>query len=310
MLILLICFFISIFNMKNTIIGLFAFLIIIWSLFIIYQRLSHTYIKAEFKHIDPIPSKMNVYYKGYKLGSTSKLKISNDFKKTYLYITLNQRGLHLPKNISVEIKDYDRETKYVEIIYPRSPQLRYIKTGDVIHGKLAYSPNELSQINQVHINNLSEKGEDLLSSAKNTSDSLTKMVNLLTEVLNENRLNIYQITTNLKDTTYTLSLTSSNLESLTSRMDKELTSEMLRNSSSNIETITDNLAKSSANLYQISGSFINSSSALDNLISKTDSLVESAKTVLCKLYIIIEAITQTLGKRFGGARMLFKQPLK
>lgn len=54
--------------------------------------------------MDPMPSRMGVYYKGYKLGTTSKLKISKDFKTTYLYITLNQRGLQLPKISPQELK--------------------------------------------------------------------------------------------------------------------------------------------------------------------------------------------------------------
>ncbi len=296
--------------MKNTIIALSIFLIVIWGLFFIFEQLNHTYIKAEFKHIDPLPSKMDVFYKGYKLGSTSKLKISNDFKTTYLYITLNQRGLHLPRNISVEIKDYDKETKYVDIIYPRSPQLKYIKTGDVIKGKTTYSLNGISELNQAHLDNLSEKGEDLLSSAKKTTDSLTKMINLINDILDENRLNIYQITTNLKDSTFTLSRTSNNLENLTTKIDQGLTEEFIHNSSNNVEKLTDNLAKSSDNLYQISGSLVKTTSNIDNVVSNADSLIEIAKMALCNINTIIEAFKVTLSKRFGGARILFKQPIK
>ena len=53
----------------------------------IFQLLNHTYIKAEFKNADPMPSRMDVFYKGYKLGTTRKIRISDDKKTTYLYIT-------------------------------------------------------------------------------------------------------------------------------------------------------------------------------------------------------------------------------
>lgn len=145
---------------------LFWLLIFILVLIVIANYLNHTYIKAEFNKMDPIPSKMGVYYKGYKLGSTSRLRISKDFKKTYLYITLNQRGLHLPKNIRVKIKKYDNETKYVDIIYPKRPMIRYIRTGDTIKGDTGFIFSGISDINQAHIDDLSEKGGDLLSSAK------------------------------------------------------------------------------------------------------------------------------------------------
>ena len=75
-------------------------LLVIGAISFLFDYLNHTYIKAEFNKMDPMPSKMGVYYKGYKLGSTTKLKISKEFRTTYLNIKLNQRALQLPKNIS------------------------------------------------------------------------------------------------------------------------------------------------------------------------------------------------------------------
>ena len=43
--------------------------------FALTNFLTHTYIKAEFNKMDPLPEKMGVYYKGYKLGTTKKVKI-------------------------------------------------------------------------------------------------------------------------------------------------------------------------------------------------------------------------------------------
>jgi len=272
--------------------------------------LNHTYIKAEFKEIDPIPARMDVFYKGYKLGSTRKLKISNDFKTTYLYITLNQRGLQLPRNISVEIKNYDKDTKYVDIIYPNAPQLKYIKTGDVIKGTTTFTFSGISDLNQAHLDNLSEKGENLLSSAKNTTDSLTEMFSLITDILNENRENIFQITTNLKDSTNSLNRTSTNLERLTTKVDSEITSELIRNSGRNVEKLTGNFAKSSDNFYLMSGSLEKTSANTGDLIKNTNSLIDIAKMALCNINDIIEAFKETLSKRLGGARILFKQPVK
>ncbi len=296
--------------MKNTIISLVVFSLIMYGLFAVYQVLNHTYIKAEFKHIDPLPSRMDVFYKGYKLGRTRKLKISNDFQTTYLYITLNQRGLHLPKNISVEIKNYDKDTKYVDIIYPAAPQLKFIKTGDVIKGKSSFTFSGISDLNQAHLDDLSEKGENLLSSAKNTTESLTEMFNLITDILNENRLNIYQITSNLRDSTNSLRLSTENLQDLSGKINNGITEKSIRNSTGNIELLTGNFAKTSDKFYLMSGSLESASKTTGELIKNTNSLVDIAKMALCNINDIIEAFKETLRKRMGGARILFKQPVK
>ena len=79
--------------MSNLTTGKIVLLIvlILLSLSLTWSFFTHTYIRAEFNKMDPMPSRMGVYYKGYKLGTTSKLKISKDFKTTYLYITLNPK---------------------------------------------------------------------------------------------------------------------------------------------------------------------------------------------------------------------------
>ena len=155
------------FNIHKTIAILLPVLVMGLMLF---DYFTHTYIKATFDKTDPMPSKMGVYYKGYKLGKTSNLKVSKDFKRTYLYLVLNQRGLQLPKNIHVEVKNYDEDTKYVDIIYPTAPALEYIKSGDVIEGiSELQGIDGISKTNQAHFDNLSEKGENLLASAKETT---------------------------------------------------------------------------------------------------------------------------------------------
>ena len=72
--------------MSNLTTGKIVLLIvlILLSLSLTWSFFTHTYIRAEFNKMDPMPSRMGVYYKGYKLGTTSKLKISKDFKTTYL----------------------------------------------------------------------------------------------------------------------------------------------------------------------------------------------------------------------------------
>ncbi|MBQ7126443.1 hypothetical protein IJO12_05090 [bacterium] len=179
-----------------------------------------------------MPNRMGVYYKGYKLGTTRKIRISKDFKTTYLYITLNQRGLELPKNITVKVKQYDDDRKFVDIIYPSSPMLSYIKNGDTIKGEpTTFNFDNISETNQQHIDDLSRKGENFLSSATKTTDSLTEMFSVITDVIEENRENIFQSTTSLKNSMR-------NIEDLSQKLNDEITRDIIKKSAQNIELTT------------------------------------------------------------------------
>lgn len=289
---------------------LFWLLIFILVLIVIANYLNHTYIKAEFNKMDPIPSKMGVYYKGYKLGSTSRLRISKDFKKTYLYITLNQRGLHLPKNIRVKIKKYDNETKYVDIIYPKRPMIRYIRTGDTIKGDTGFIFSGISDINQAHIDDLSEKGGDLLSSAKKTTDSLTEMFDLVTDILGENRENILNSTTSLKNGMENLEQTTQNMKAMSNKVNDGITKQNIQNSTKNIEQMTSNFANSSKDFISITGNFNKTSSDFSVLVPKLSTLIDVVQMSICNVNDIILGLKKTLQQKWGGARIIFGKPIK
>lgn len=289
---------------------LFWLLIFILVLIVIANYLNHTYIKAEFNKMDPIPSKMGVYYKGYKLGSTSRLRISKDFKKTYLYITLNQRGLHLPKNIRVKIKKYDNETKYVDIIYPKRPMIRYIRTGGTIKGDTGFIFSGISDINQAHIDDLSEKGGDLLSSAKKTTDSLTEMFDLVTDILGENRENILNSTTSLKNGMKNLEQTTQNMKAMSNKINDGITKQNIQNSTKNIEQMTSNFANSSKDFISISGNFNKTSSDFSVLVPKLSTLIDVVQMSICNVNDIILGLKKTLQQKWGGARIIFGKPIK
>lgn len=248
--------------------------------------------------MDPMPTRMPVYYKGYKIGTSTKVRISKDFKTTYLYITLNQRGLHLPKNISVEIKDYNEDIKYVDIIYPPSPMIKFITTGDIIKGKSTLSLNGISDTNQAHLDHLAEKGETLLASATETMDTLTELISLITEILDENRANILSSTNNLNKSMTNLALTTSNLKDVSYKINTGITEEIIKNSSYNLEQTTYNLANSTKGVTTITDNF-------STLVPKLSVLIDAVQTVVCNINEIIVGIKKTLKKKLSGARLIF-----
>ena len=260
--------------------------------------------------MDPMPPRMGVYYKGYKLGTTQKVKISKDFKTTYLYIALNQRGLQLPKNITVRIKNYDEDTKYVDIVYPPAPMLKYIRTGDVIKGESGYTFSGISDINQAHLDDLSEKGSDLLSSATKTTDALTELFDLVTEILTENRENIHDSTTYLRNSMANLEVSTANLKDLSQKVNDEITRDTIRKSATNIEMTTSNFANSSKEFISISGNFNKTSSDFSVLVPKLSVLIDAVQLVVCNINDIVVGVKKTLQQRFGGARIFLGKPIK
>lgn len=276
----------------------------------IFQYFNHTYIKAEFEKTDPMPPKMPVYYKGYKIGTTRGLKISKDFSKTFLFITLNQRGLHFPKNISVQVKNYDDETKYVDIIYPNAPKIKYIKTGDIIKGESILGSDGISDTNQAHLDDLSAKGENLLTSAAKTTDTLTDLFELIFEILDENRENIHSSTTSLKRSMANLETTSENLKTLTLKINNQISDDTIKNTTSNIEVTTQNLAKSSKGFISVTDNFSKTSSDFNILVPKLSVLIDIAQMLTCNINDIVLGVKNTLKQKMGGARIIFGKTIK
>ena len=214
----------------------------------------------------------------------------------------------MPKNITVSIKQYDKDdenSKYVDINYPPSPMLSYIQNGDVIKGETPSGINldGISETNQQHLDNLSAKGESLLSSAKETTESLTGMFDLITNILEENRENIYISTSSLKNSM-------KNLEKLTSKINNEITNQTIRNSINNIELTTSNLANSSGEFVRISGNINKTSTSFTDLSPKINKVVDTIQIILCNVNEIVVGFKNTLKERFGGARIIFGRPIK
>lgn len=270
---------------------------------------THTYIKAEFQHLDPFPAKMPVYYKGYKLGTTSKNEISKDFTKTYLYIRLKQRGLHLPKNITAEIKKQSG-SYYVELACPENPSKKYIKSGDRIKG-ITYSEIDTSQkLNQAYLVNLAEKGDNLITSATKLTENADNLITLFSDVIEENRNNIKISTQNLKTTTQNLSIITTEVKDLAQKANSSINPQELKASSKNIKLITDDLTQITNNLIPITKNLTDTTSNLLLGLPKLDNLIDKITSVVININEILQGLKCTLKQRFSGFRIMFGKAIK
>lgn len=277
--------------------------------FWIYTYATHTYIRAEFQHLDPFPAKMPVYYKGYKLGTTSKNEISKDFTKTILYINLKQSGLHLPKNITAEIKNQGG-SYYVELVFPEFPTKKYIKSGDLIKGKTYSELEATTKLNQAYLVSLAQKGDSLITSATKLTDNANDLVSLVQEVINENREDLKTSTQNLKITTQNLSVITTDVKDLAQKANSSFNKKDIQKSTQNIKVITDDLTQITNNLIPITQNLKYTTSNILNGLPKIDILIDKVTNVVTNLNEILQGLKNTLKQKFSGFRIMFGRAIK
>jgi hypothetical protein len=188
--------------------------------------------------------------------------------------------------------------------------IKYVKTGDTIKGTYHLSQDGISATNQAHLDNLSAKGERLLSAATETAENLTDLFNLIFDMLDENRTNLHSSTTALNNSMQNLEATTQNLKELSNKINNELTQEIIKNSAQNIELTTKNIASSSKSLPSISDKFYKTGTDFSLLPSKLNTLVDTAQILMCNLNDITSGIKATLKQRFSGMRIFFGKTLK
>ena len=197
----------EIFKQKKflTVIGV-VFLLAV--LYIIVKMLTNIYITIQFDELAQFESNMPVYYKGFRVGRTRSIRPDKDFKHTLIKVVLDYKELKLPKNTTALVKKIDKGEKegrfdYIDLIYPDSPSIYYLKTGSYIKGRTSLDWSTLlsQQADKGNLDDISDGIGNLLDSLKDTSDSLNTIFQTLNEILAENRPNIMDATSNLSKTT-------------------------------------------------------------------------------------------------------------
>ena len=110
--------------------GIAGFIFVIHSFYNIH-------ITAVFEELEPFPRNLNVYYKGFKLGRSVRVRPSKDFTNTRVDMILNAKGISLPDNITAKVKRKDKKD-YIELEYPDAPSITDIKNHSVIQGKKSF----------------------------------------------------------------------------------------------------------------------------------------------------------------------------
>lgn len=269
----------------------------------VFKLFTYKYIAIEFQKLRPIHGKVDVFYKGLKVGYVRKMELCHECKSTMVKVILTYKGLMLPENTTAKMKKekkHNKEFDFIELDYPEKPSDKMIANGSVLQGKTTIDivsfmsnqdPDDLETIKA----NLTQSSEELMTVLSVLGDLFSSM----NDVVIENKKN-------LSDSSYNMSKTTGNLRQITSKFDNAIKQQELNESVSDIYSSASSVSEAAKSLQSITGNFNDTSSNLNSAtmpqvqstLYRTECLVANVNEITC-------GVKETLKKRFGGFRLFF-----
>lgn len=271
--------------MKKLLISLILIFFVISGYFL-YEHFSYTNILVKFDKLEPFEKQMNVYFKGFKVGKTTKIYPNNDYTNTFLKVKLKTKQARFPSNIKVNIKK-KKSGGYVDIIYPDEPNLAHLKNNDEIQGLITRDISSLME--SENIEDIVDNAGNLIENANIAVQSLNGIFVEIRGVISDNRNNINIIVRNLTKST-------ENLEKLTASLEKSFSGDEIETSMTNIKETTNNVKQITLQIDRTTLPIVNSS------LCETYSTLKNASE-------ITNGVKNTLKKRMGLSRLFFGRPI-
>jgi ABC-type transporter Mla subunit MlaD len=272
---------------------IFIFVIVILLINYLLYIICTTKVTICFEDFEPFKQHLKVYYNGFKLGHTTKIYPSNDFKATMVDTRLLMRKLELPANTYAVMRRRDKKD-YIELEYPAAPYIEKLKNKDVIKGHMGVNFENFLQ-EQAEGGGLDEIKNNVnttIVSAGQTFDALTQMLNVLTGILEDVRPSINDTVLNVNSASKSLAKVSVNLQKTVEKGYIDTTLLNLQETSGNLVLTTENF-----------GGFSDSLNKKSTIL--TNCLLKNLNIVVCNMNEIIIGVGNTLKKRFGGLRLFF-----
>ncbi|MBQ9244969.1 MCE family protein [bacterium] len=263
----------------------------------LYEKLAYLNIVVKFDDIEPLEKQMGVYYKGFKIGKTTKIYPDKDYTNTYLKLKIKPRNINLPSNITANIKRMPTK-EYVSIKYPDSPTLKRIKNNMKIKGTVSKDiKNVISDsIEAEDIDTIVNEATTLMDSATATVQNIGQTFSQINQMLNEINADVKRTASNLAKTTGSIANISDNLDNALDRNTTKNSFDNLNETTENIKNITNNLNEIT---YQIEEDTI---PMVNSVLCGTNATMENAEE-------ITSGIKHTLKKRMGLWRLMFGKPI-
>lgn len=250
-------------------------------------------ITVDFKELEPFKGSLPVFYKGFKLGHTSKVYPGPDYQSTRVDLKIRLKNLELPENTYAMIRRKDKKD-YIELFYPDSPYLASLRSNSLIEGQKGVNFETYLQ-EQAKNGGLDEIKENLngtIVAAGKTFNSLTEMIGTLTSILND-------IKPSLNEAADNLTVATKNLSDMSYEVKDSIRGDSISTTLYNLERTSKNLTLTTQNITGITGKVNNTSINLINCV------IRNINVIVSNINDIVIGIGNTLQKRGGGLRLIF-----
>ena len=294
---------------KKILIAFFA--IVLFVLFIFILRVwnaNYNYnmsIIARFSDLGPLYKSMPVYYKGYKVGKTRDIQPSKDYKYTLVYMILYPKHLTLPNNVTAKVQKLDSGGNYIDLIYPGTPSVEFLKTGDIIEGKTAVDIQSFmsAQADSGVLGAITGDLNKALVSLDEAAQSMDYFFEQLGLMVEENRPSVKSMTGDAAKSTQ-------NVREITQKINNSITEENASNVVKNVDRSSSNIEEATSNIKNVTENIDKATKDLDKTMKKIDCVAADIKSITAKLNEITRAFKCVLSKRFAGMRVMFGKPME
>lgn len=272
---------------------LFIFIVSVILLHYLLYLLGTIRITAQFEELEPFRYNLPVYYKGFRLGKTTKVYPSDNYLITNVDMRLKDKDLHLPANVSAILRRKDKK-EYIELVYPKSPYIEELKYNAKIKGNVGINFERFlqDQVNNGGLDEIKNNVNNTVKSAGETFEALTDLLVVFTEIMQDVRPTINSSVKNLETTTDNFAKISTSLKT---SVDKGY-----------IDSTLYNFQETSGNLVLTTKNFGGFSDALNKESSVlTNCLLKNLNIVVSNINQIVIGVGDTLKKNFGGLRLFF-----
>lgn len=265
----------------------------------IYKLYDHSryHIMVKFTESGPLFSNMPVCFKGYRIGSTQKVMLSEDYKYTLVKVILYPKNPRLPKDLTGVVRKHDILGNYIDLVVSDESSGATLQNGDIINGRPIFDIGTfLSKIDDSDI--LIPLLQNYSDTALNISKTSTNVDNFFSDsrsVLKDNRQNLKHTTQSLNKITTNFSVS----------FDKD----KLHNTASSVEKSAANIEVATESAKNIAQNVDCATRNLDKTMEKIDSTLCEANAVATNARVITGGFREVLAKRFAGLRIIFGKPL-
>lgn len=278
---------------------LLLFTIIISLLIVlVYIYYSNDYVIVRFNELGSLTKNMSAYYNGFRIGKVVRIGADNDFRHTLVKVKLFQKDINLPQNTTVQVKNFPNGEIYLQFVYPGSPSFKTIQRGDILEGIATYSIEDfmlgqnisgVSDLVSLHV-------IKALNATEIANQEMTAFFKATSKIIEGNSKGIKASVDNTAAMTKSLALMAENLNQVSKKLNNAVDEITLKDTTVNVKDMTENISIATKDM--------------DKTMKKLDDTMTQVNEAAGNLNSITGGVTETLSKRFGGARLIFGAPLK